>query len=170
MSNYTEETVSNEFNTVAAILQLQNQKLIRDAEIDNIRQNISNMTLETNETLKALEAAVSSVRDMARDAMHISVGVDGRNGLRGSIASLSEQMAVLVKEFGYLKETAHSYVEMKELVMKFFATAAVGLFFQFAAAIWYFSGQHQQQQSMRDDLNKVISYIDKQQELAKSVK
>jgi hypothetical protein len=102
--------------------------------------------------------------------MHISVGVDGRNGLRGSIANLSEQMAVLVKEFGYLKETAHSYVEMKELVMKFFATAAVGLFFQFAAAIWYFSGQHQQQQSMRDDLNKVISYIDKQQELAKSVK
>jgi hypothetical protein len=170
MSNYTEETVSNEFNTVAAILQLQNQKLIRDAEIDNIRQNLSNMTLETNETLKALEASVSSVRDMARDAMHISVGVDGRNGLRGSIANLSEQMAVLVKEFGYLKETAHSYVEMKELVMKFFATAAVGLFFQFAAAIWYFSGQHQQQQSMRDDLNKVISYIDKQQELAKSVK
>lgn len=167
MSNYPEEAISNDFNTVAAILQLQNQKLIRDAEIENIRQNLLNMTLETNETLKTLEASVSSVRDMARDAMHISVGVDGKNGLRGSLTNLSEQMAVLVKEFAYLKETAHSYVEMKQLVMKFFATAAVGLFFQFAAAIWYFSGQHQQQQAMRDDLNKVLSYIDKQQEVAK---
>jgi hypothetical protein len=35
---------------------------------------------------------------------------------------------------------------------------------QFAAAIWYFSAQHAQQEALRQDLNKVLSYIDKQQQ------
>ena len=170
MSDYHEEAISQDFNTVTAIMQLQNQKLLRDAEMDTIRQRLTVLDTAVNENIKALETSISSVRDMARDAMHISVGVDGRNGLRGSIANLSEQMAVLVKEFGFLKETANSYMEMKNLVLKFFATAAIGLFFQFATAIWYFSGQHQQQQALREDLNKVLSYVDKQQELSKPSK
>ena len=169
MSDHFEDKIPQDFNTVTAIMQLQNQKLLRDAELNTIRHRLSILDTDINENIKSLETSISSVRDMARDAMHISVGVDGKNGLRGSLANLSEQMAVLVKEFGYLKETAHSYVEMKEMVMKFFATAAIGLFFQFAGAVWYFSGQHQQQQAMRDDLNKVIAYIDKQQ-LAKTEK
>jgi len=169
-SDSSEDKIPQDFNTISAIIQLQNQKLLRDAELDAIRNRLSILDVDINENIKSLETSISSVRDMARDAMHISVGVDGKNGLRGSLANLSEQIAVLVKEFGYLKETAHSYIEMKDMAMKFFATAAVGLFFQFAAAIWYFSGQHQQQQAMKDDLNKVLSYIAKQQEMSKPAK
>ena len=170
MADYHEEAISQDFNTVAAIMQLQNQKLLRDAEIDMIRQKLTTIDADINENIKSLEFSISSVRDMARDAMHITVGVDGKNGLRGSMANLSEQVAVLVKEFGFLRETANSYVEMKDLILKFFATAAIGLFFQFAGAIWYFSGQHQQQQALREDLNKVLSYINKQQEVVKAGK
>jgi hypothetical protein len=170
MPDYTEEISPTEFNTVAAIMQLQNQKILRDAEIEGMRQKLSTMDADTHENIKALEQSIASVRDMARDVMHISVGVDGRNGLRGSIASLSEQVQVIVKEFSFLRETANSYVEMKSTVLKFFTTAAIGLFFQFAAAIWYFSGQHQQQEALKADLNKVLAYIEKQQEQAKIVK
>jgi hypothetical protein len=170
MSDYTEEISPTEFNTVAAIMQLQNQKILRDVEIEGMRQKLSIIDADTHENIKALEQSIASVRDMARDAMHISVGVDGKNGLRGSIVNLSEQVHVIVKEFAFLRETAHSYVEMKSIVLKFFATAAVGLFFQFAAAIWYFSGQHQQQEALKADLNKVLAYIEKQQEQAKIVK
>jgi hypothetical protein len=170
MSDYAEDSHSQEFNTVAAILQLQNQKLIRDAELEALRDKLTSISTETSDSIKDLENSVTIIRDMARDAMHISVGVDGKNGLRGSISTLSEQVNVLVKEFAFLRQTADSYVEMKNLILKFFTTAAVGLFFQFAAAIWYFSGQHQQQQAMRDDLNKVLSYVAKQQEASKSLK
>lgn len=166
MPNYTEEIT----NQAAAIMQLQNQKLLRDAELDTIRQKLSVLDTDINDNIKSLEASISSVRDMARDAMHITVGVDGKNGLRGSISNLSEQMGVMVKEFSFLRETAHSYVEMKSWVLKSFVTAAVGLSLQFAGAIWYFSGQHQQQQALRQDLNKVLAYIDKQQDLAKTNK
>lgn len=162
--SYSEESNPHDFNTVAAIMQLQNQKLLRDAEIESIREKLEEISTETNDGLKSLESSVASVRDMARDAMHISVGVDGKNGLRGSISTLSEQVHVLVKEFSFLRQTADSYVEMRQMVLRFFATAAIGLLAQFAAAIWYFSAQHAQQEALRQDLNKVLSYIDKQQQ------
>jgi hypothetical protein len=170
MSDYQEDSTHPEFNAVAAIIQLQNQKLIRDAEIEVIRDKISSISSETADSIKSLEHSVINIRDMARDAMHISVGVDGKNGLRGSMATLSEQVSVVAKEFGFLRQTADSYVEMRSIILKFFTTASIGLFFQFAAAIWYFSGQHQQQEALKADLNKVLAYIEKQQEQAKIVK
>lgn len=170
MSNYTDELNPQEFNTVAAIMQLQNQKLLRDAELEVIRQRLDTIYSEATESISSLENSVSIVRDMARDAMHISVGVDGKNGLRGSMSNLTEQLHILVKEVGYLKQTADSYMEMRQLVLKYFATAAVGLLVQFAGAIWYFSAQNQQQQALRQDLNKVLIYIDKQQETLKPSK
>lgn len=170
MSSYTDELNPQEFNTVAAIMQLQNQKLLRDAELEVIRQKLDTIYSETSDSISSLENSVSIVRDMARDAMHISVGVDGKNGLRGSMGNLTEQLHILVKEVGYLKQTADSYMEMRELVLKYFATAAIGLLVQFAGAVWYFSAQNQQQQGLRQDLNKVLVYIDKQQEASKPLK
>jgi hypothetical protein len=170
MSSYTDELNPQEFNTVTAIMQLQNQKLLRDAELEVIRQKLDTIHSETSESINSLENSVAIVRDMARDAMHISVGVDGKNGLRGSILNLSEQLHILVKEVGYLKQTADSYMEMRQLVLKYFATAAIGLLVQFAGAIWYFSAQNQQQQALRQDLNKVLVYMDKQQETSKPLK
>ena len=170
MSNLVDENSHPELNTVAAILQLQNQKILRDAELEVIRQKIDTLSSETAESISFLESSVSSIRDMARDAMHISVGVDGKNGLRGSMNNLTEQLHILVKEVGYLKQTADSYMEMRQVVLKYFATAALGLLAQFAGAIWYFSAQNQQQQALKQDLNKVLIYMDKQQENAKQLK
>lgn len=167
MSEYIDDFTHKEFNAVAAIVQLQNQKAGISAEIDNVKQKLITFTADTNQNMKTLEESIQEIRDMARDVMHISVGVDGRNGLRGSMHTLTEQVHVLVKEFNFLRQTADSYMEMRSFVLKFFATAAFGLFLQFAGAIWYFSGQHQQQQALRNDLNKVLSYIDKQQDVAK---
>lgn len=153
-----------------AIWELRNQQVLIDSEIENVRVQLTGLSENTKKSIESLEHSMHAVRDMARDVMHISIGVDGKNGLRGVTAGLSEQVGVLAKDFGFLRQTADSYVEMRETVLRYFATAALGLLLQFAGAVWYFSGQHQQQQVLKDDLNKVLSLIEKQQETPKALK
>jgi hypothetical protein len=153
-----------------AIWELRNQYMLIDSEIDNIKHQLLGLSENTKKSIESLEQSMHTVRDMARDVMHISIGVDGKNGLRGITASLSEQLAVLAKEFSFLRQTADSYVEMRETVLRYFATAALGLILQFAGAVWYFSAQHQQQQVLKEDLSKVLNLVEKQQEASKATK
>ena len=153
-----------------AIWELRNQQVLIDSEIENVRVQLTGLSENTKKSIESLEHSMHTVRDMARDVMHISIGVDGKNGLRGVTAGLSEQVGVLAKDFGFLRQTADSYVEMRETVLRYFATAALGLLLQFTGAVWYFSGQHQQQQTLKDDLSKVLSFIEKQQEFPKEPK
>jgi hypothetical protein len=164
MSQESLENFSQYPSSDPAIWELRNQQVMIDSEIENVKKQLTGLSENTKKSIESLENSMQTVRDMARDVMHISIGVDGKNGLRGVTAGLSEQVAVLAKEFGFLRQTADSYVEMRQTVLRYFATAAMGLFLQFAAAIWYFSGQHQQQQVLKDDLNKVLLFIEKQQQ------
>jgi hypothetical protein len=170
MSQDSIENFSHYPSSDPAVWELRNHQVLIDSDIENVKKQLTDLSENTKKSIESLDKSMQTVRDMARDVTHISIGVDGKNGLRGVTASLSEQIAVLAKEFGFLRQTADSYVEMKQTVLRYFATAALGLFLQFAGAIWYFSGQHMQQQAMREDLNKVLIYIAKQQELAKTTK
>ena len=129
-----------------AIWELRNQNILIEAEIENVKHQLTGLAENTKKSIESLESSMLAVRDMARDVTHIAIGVDGKNGLRGITANLSEQVGILAKEFNFLRQAADSYVEMKQTVLRYLATAAVGLIVQFAGAIWYFSGQHQQQQ------------------------
>jgi hypothetical protein len=146
-----------------AIGQLQEQKKLRDAEVDNLRTRLEAHILAVASQMKAIENSLSDTRDMARDVKHISIGVDGRNGLRSAVQELVTDMSAITKDFGFLRQTADNYVDMKTMLFRLFAASAAVLLAQFASAVWYLSAQHSEQQAMRQELNRVISYMDNRQ-------
>ena len=149
---------------VTALAELQSQKKLTDSEITNIKVRLETDTHNTHEQLKNLEKSVSQIRDMARDAYVIGVGVDGKNGLRGSLESLARDVTRITEDFEFLRQTAHSYVEIRSFLLRLFVASAATILLQFGGAIWYASSQYSRQESLRNDMNRVISYIDKRSE------
>jgi hypothetical protein len=98
---------------------------------------------------------------MARDAKHISIGVDGKNGLRGSLELLVKDMSGMTEDLEFLRQSAHSYNETKAVLLKLFATSAMAILIQFAAAVWCVSAINARQDSIRQDVNRVLTLIDK---------
>lgn len=147
---------------------LENQKKLIDLELNNIKLRMDTLIASNNDKLDALDAAVAEARERARDAMHVSVGVDGKNGLRGAMEILLGNVTSLSKDLEFLRQTAHSYTETKTLLARLFTSTALALFLQFAGAIWFVSALHSKQESIKEDLNRVLLYIEKQpQEAAK---
>lgn len=150
-------------NLANAIGQLQEQKKLRDVEVDNLRVRLEAYILSAATQMKTIENSLSDTRDMARDVKHISIGVDGRNGLRSAVQELVSDMTAITKDFGFLRQTADNYVDMKSMMIRLFTASAAALLAQFAAVVWYLSAQHSEQLAIRQDLNRVISYMDSKQ-------
>lgn len=115
------------------------------------------------EQIQKIEETLLEVRDIARDAKHISIGVDGKNGLRGTLQKLSEEVEYICKEFTLLKDAADNYKEAKHFVLKLFTASLAAVLVQFSGAVWYLSGQHSKQEALREDVNRLMAYIDKSQ-------
>lgn len=116
---------------------------------------------QTTEQIKALEKSVEEIKDIAVRALHVSIGVDGKNGLRGSLENIVRTMGDMTKDFEFLRSSAHSYLETKNLLLKLFAVSAAAVIFQLCGIVWYFASQHSRQEIMREDLNKVIIHVEK---------
>lgn len=146
---------------VESVNNLQSDKKVTIAELDSIKIRVEANAVTVQEQLRALERSVLEIRDMARDAKHISVGVDGQNGLRGSIANLTRDVNSMTQDFNFLRQTANNYTETKNLLLRLFVTSAVAVIIQFGGAVWFVSSLHSKQESIREDLNRVIRHIDK---------
>jgi hypothetical protein len=144
-----------------SLIELQGDKKVIVSELDSMKIRVESNALTVQEQLRALERSVLEIRDMARDAKHISVGVDGQNGLRGSIANLTRDVTSMTQDFNFLRQTAHNYNETKNLLLRLFVTSAVAVIIQFGGAVWFVSSLHSKQESIREDLNRVIRHIDK---------
>jgi len=93
-----------------------------------------------------LERDLRDTRDMARDTLHIAIGVDGSNGLRSAITALANTVEKIKDDFLFLKETAHNYRELKAMILRFLFTGSVAFIFQLGGVIWFFSADHQAQE------------------------
>ena len=148
-------------NLTALVAELQSDRKVTVSELDSIKIRVESNAITVQEQLRALERSVLEIRDMARDAKHISVGVDGQNGLRGSIANLTRDVNTMTQDFNFLRQTAQNYNETKNLLLRLFMTSAVAVIVQFGGAVWFVSSLHSKQESIREDLNRVIQHIDK---------
>ena len=92
------------------------------------------------------------------------VCVDGKNGLRGSLESLVTHVTAISKDFEFLRQAAHSYNETKTLLFRVFATSAIAILIQFGGAVWCVASLHAKQESIREDLNRVLMHIDRKHE------
>jgi hypothetical protein len=151
----------NEHDLSETIGVLRAQRDILDEELEDIRKIVNDNEAITQAQFKSLEKTVNEIRDNARDVMHIAVGVDGRNGLRGSIDTLSANVNNVIRDFEFLKNAANNYNETKSVLLKMFATSAIAVIFQLMAGVWYIATEHNKQQTMREDLNRVIAYIER---------
>jgi len=102
-----------------------------------------------------LERDLRDTRDMARDTLHIAIGVDGSNGLRSAITALATTVEKIKDDFLFLKETAHNYRELKSMILRFLFTGSFAFIFQLGGVIWFFSADHKSTQ----DLNKSVADI-----------
>jgi len=144
-----------------SVTELESNRKVTVAELDSMKIKLESNALTVQEQLRGLERSVLDIRDMARDAKHISVGVDGQNGLRGSIATLTKDVNSMTQDFNFLRQTANNYTETKNLLLRLFVTSAVAVIVQFGGAVWFVSSLHSKQESIREDLNRVIRHIDK---------
>ena len=149
------------YSMAVSLTEMQAQQKVFEDELEELKIKIDANNLTNQEQLHNLEKAILEVRDKARDAMHISIGVDGKNGLRGSLETLGKDVTSMSESFNVLKSSAENYSEMKTLLLRLFAASAMTIMCQFGGAVWLVSSLHSKQESMREDLNRVLAILDK---------
>ena len=149
------------YSMTVSLTEMQAQQKVFEDELEELKIKIEANNLTNQEQLRNLERAILEVRDKARDAMHITIGVDGKNGLRGSLETLVRDVTSMSESFSVLKSSANSYSEMKTLLLRLFAASAMTIMCQFGGAVWLVSSLHSKQESMREDLNRVLAILDK---------
>jgi hypothetical protein len=99
---------------------------------------------------------------MARDAKHISIGVDGRNGLRGTLDNLVKDVSKLSSDVEIVKKAADDYVGTKAFLSRLVIASFMGVMGQVCFAVWYVSAQHTQQEAMKQDVTRLLARMDRQ--------
>jgi hypothetical protein len=165
-SFYDSETNQDQvrYNLTMAIAELQSKQKALEQELGDIKIKLEANNISAGDQLRNLEKSLQDVRDKAIDAMHISVGVDGQNGIRGDVKEMSAKLSTLSESLYVLRQTANSYVEIKSLVLRLFVASAMTILCQFGAAVWLVSSLHSRQESMREDINRVLLILDRRQE------
>jgi hypothetical protein len=139
-------------------------KRVLELELAGIKTRMDSI-IETNKTQhEALDRIVNETKERVKDALHISIGVDGRNGLRGTLETVRAELGVISKDLEFLRQSAYSYNSTKQLFTRLFTSTALAIFIQLMGAIWFVSAMHSKQEALREDLNRVLVYIDKQQQ------
>lgn len=155
---YKPQVVNFHHDVITSLTELQGQKKLTDAELSKLEEAI----IDTKEHLKELDKSVSDIREMARDAKHISIGVDGRNGLRGTLDHLARDVNKLATDVECVKKAADDYVGTKEFLKRVILASFMGIMGQVTFAVWYVSAQHAQQEAMKADVSRLLARMDKQ--------
>ena len=138
-------------DVIASLSALKSQKQINEAAIEG-----------TKEHFKELEKTIAEIRDMARDAKHISIGVDGRNGLRGTLEHLVRDVGKLAHDVESVKKAADDYIGLKSFFTKLLVGSFMGIVMQVCFAVWYVSAQHTQQEALKADVARLLARADTQ--------
>jgi hypothetical protein len=121
---------------------------------------------EEKDTLEELEVKIGHIekelrdtRDIARDTLHIAVGVDGKNGIRGSLRDLTHSVNKIKEEFLFLRETANNYKELKGTIGRFLLTSLLAFVIQFAGVIWFFANEHNAKENIKVQIIEIVEDI-----------
>jgi hypothetical protein len=112
---------------------------------------------ELRNKVRSLELELRDTRDMARDTLHIAIGVDGKNGLRSAISELAGTVDRIKEDFMFLRETAQNYKELKTIIMKFLLTGVFAFIFQLGGIVWFFSSDHRAQEDMAQKMTEIAN-------------
>jgi len=148
----------------ASVNSLESSRRLAEAEITNMRVRVDAHIATTQEQFKSLTFTMSEIRDMARDNRNITIGFDGNNGLRGNLTNLVRDVTDMAKDFEFLRQTAKSYMEMKTWFVRLLVTSLCAIFFQLAGSLWSLNVQKAKQDSLREDIAKLMSRVEQQKD------
>jgi hypothetical protein len=148
----------------STVADLKTQKSLTDAEITNIKIRLESYIATTQEQFRTLGSTITEIRDMARDNKHITVGVDGNNGLKGTLEILVRDVTTMTKDFEFLRQTAKGYEETKNWFARVLVTTFIAIGLQFIGSVWTMNMQNNKQDTIREDLGKVMAFVNKQQQ------
>jgi len=114
---------------------------------------------ELRAKIRTLELELRDTRDMARDTLHIAIGVDGKNGLRAAINELSGTVGKIKEDFLFLRETAHNYKELKAMIGKFLLSGVFAFIFQLGGVIWFISAEHTSQANIENKVGDITNKL-----------
>jgi hypothetical protein len=123
-------------------------------------EKLNKDTLEELEVkIGHIEKELRDTRDIARDTLHIAIGVDGRNGIRGSLNDLTTSVDRIKEEFLFLRETANNYKELKGTIGRFLLTSLLAFVIQFAGVIWFFANEHNAKENIKIQITAIIEDV-----------
>jgi hypothetical protein len=135
---------------------------IEEVEDSASPQSYNNLQVaEIRYKIKTLEHELRDTRDIARDTLHIVVGVDGKNGIRGTLRDVNTSVNKIKEDFLFLRETANNYKELKGTIGRFLLTSSLAFVLQFAGVIWFFAREHVVVEQLTVQLKKVIEDVEK---------
>ncbi len=137
--------IMSDANDTGAIKKVEHVNLLHGEAIENLREKVHQLEHELKDT-----------RDMARDTLHIAIGVDGKNGLRSAISELSVTVYKIKDDFLFLRETAHNYKELKSIIGKFLLSGMFAFLFQLGGIVWFFSKEHVGQEQIAHDMAEMV--------------
>jgi hypothetical protein len=131
------------------------------ADREDIASEIKEQAIleELRNKIRTLEVELRDTRDMARDTLHIAIGVDGKNGLRSAISELAGTVDRIKEDFMFLRETAHNYRELKNIILKFLLTGVFAFIFQLGGIVWFFSSDHRAQEDLAKQVGEIATDI-----------
>lgn len=134
---------------------ISSEKVVYSKNLD-YDQSQNHQIEELRSKIRGLEVELRDTRDMARDTLHIAIGVDGKNGLRAAINELSGTVNKIKEDFLFLRETAHNYKELKSMIGRFLLSGVFAFIFQLGGIIWFFSKEHAGQEQIATQVQEVF--------------
>lgn len=92
--------------------------------------------------IDCLDKELRGVRDTARDVLHVAIGVDGRNGLRGNQEKQSVILQQLVENYQLLKDHVDGSKNLKDILVKAFLGMFIYGIVQICGVTWYLASEH----------------------------
>jgi hypothetical protein len=121
---------------------------VNDAALAEINRKIYDLSIELRNT-----------RDIARDALASVIGIDGNNGLKSSMKTLTDTVDRMKEDFLFLRETAHNYKELKGLILRFLFTGSFAFLFQLGGVVWFFSADHKSNENISEQIRLMASDV-----------
>jgi len=157
--------------------QLDTARKLTEMELENMRRQMEQTDLRTTKRLEDLEESVKDVSKELRASsqqidkvLHICIGVDGSNGLRGNVGSLNAKVDAICRDFEYVKQTAKNYNDMKSWLVKFCISSSLAFLVQFGGGVWFFATMHSHQEATRSDVNKTMTLTETLKEQVERLK
>jgi hypothetical protein len=128
---------------------MRGEKPERDFLLENLENKVNQIEQELKQTA-----------DIAIKTWHVSVGVDGKNGIRGSLNDLTLSVNKIKEDFLFLRETANNYNEIKSGIGKFLLGSSLAFIIQFAGVIWFFAVDHTEKEHLTHKIEAVIKDVE----------